>query len=147
MTKTEKIIANIIMIEPLIYGLQDKIEREQENVIADRVSPAEKVVARLIALDNRRIDLCNLKVLYGYMERDLGEKFSILKVCAQTGAECALYAEAEKTLEDAGYDCSRSASEFGYLFKALDAKKRKKRVTAVGTPQSESKTYSSAATG
>ncbi|MDE5593026.1 MAG: hypothetical protein K2I75_03735, partial [Clostridiales bacterium] len=59
-----RVVRAIILINPLLYGLQDKIEKEQEGVIADTASPADKVVKKLIELDNRRIDLCNLKVLY-----------------------------------------------------------------------------------
>ena len=42
-----KIIENIILINPLIYGLQDSIEKEQERVIADMTSPADKVIKKL----------------------------------------------------------------------------------------------------
>ena len=56
-----KIIGDLIAAESVIYGMQADIDREQERVIADLVSPAETVVKKLIALDNRRIDLCNIK--------------------------------------------------------------------------------------
>ena len=49
-----KIIENIILINPLIYGLQDNIEKEQECVIADMTSPADKVIKKLYALDRNK---------------------------------------------------------------------------------------------
>lgn len=131
MRNRKKIIESIILIYPLLYGLQDKIEREQEIVIADMTSPAERVVERLIALDNRRIDLCNLKVLYGFIERGLGEKFGILRSCVFAGVDCGLYKLAAAQLELCGYDTERCESEFSYLFKLLKKSgKRKKSVQA-----------------
>lgn len=128
MRSEKRIIESIILIEPLIYGLQDKIEREQKSVIADVVSPAERVVEKLIALDNRRIDLCNLKVLYGFIERGLGEKFGVLRSCVFAGVDCGLYKRAAAQLGSCGYTIARCESEFGYLFKLL--KKSGKRKTA-----------------
>ncbi len=46
-----KIIGDLIAAESVIYGMQADIDREQERVIADLVSPAETVVKKLIALD------------------------------------------------------------------------------------------------
>lgn len=127
-----RVVRAIILINPLLYGLQDKIEKEQEGVIADMTSSADKVVKKLIELDNRRIDLCNLKVLYGFIERGLGEKFELLRSCAFSGINCNLYAAAEKQIELAGYTAERADKEFGYLFKLLKNKcKRKKHISGV----------------
>ena len=123
-----RIIRAIILINPLLYGLQDKIEKEQETVIADMTSPADKVVKKLIELDNRRIDLCNLKVLYGFIERGLGEKFELLRSCAFSGINCNLYSDAERQIELAGYTAERADKEFSYLFKLLKHKGRIKKV-------------------
>lgn len=125
-------IAAIICIEPYLYGLQDKIEKEQEKVIADIVSPAEKVVKQLIALDNRRIDLCNLKVLYAFIERGLGAEFSLLKTLSETDADSGLYSRAETEMKRVGYDAERAAREFGYLFKVL--KRSGKRTVKSAAP-------------
>ena len=73
----------LISINPILYGLQDAIEKEQERVIADTVSPAHKVVERLVALDNRRIDLCNLKVLYEFIRRETGVEAQGITASAQ----------------------------------------------------------------
>ena len=123
-----RIIRSIILINPLLYGLQDKIEKEQESVIEDMTAPADKVVKKLIELDNRRIDLCNLKVLYGFIERGLGDKFELLRSCAFSGINCDLYAVAEKQIELAGYTVERANKEFAYLFKLLKHKGRIKKV-------------------
>ena len=123
-----RIIRAIILINPLLYGLQDKIEKEQEDIIADMASPADKVVKKLIELDNRRIDLCNLKVLYGFIERGLGNKFELLRSCAFSGINCNLYSVAERQIENAGYTAERCDEEFGYLFKLLKNKGRIKKV-------------------
>ncbi len=119
-------IAAVIRIEPYLYGLQDRIEDEQEKAIADMVSPAEKVVSRLIALDNRRIDLCNLKVLYTFIERGLNADFGVFKTLVETDADSGLYDRAEAEMKRVGYDAERAAREFGYLFKNF--KRKKKRV-------------------
>ncbi|MCH5155009.1 MAG: hypothetical protein J1F69_00235 [Clostridiales bacterium] len=123
-----RIIRAIILINPLLFGLQDKIEKEQEAVIADMTSPADKIVKKLIELDNRRIDLCNLKVLYGFIERGLGEKFELLRSCAFSGINCNLYTAAERQIELAGYTAERAEKEFSYLFKLLKHKGRIKKV-------------------
>ncbi len=123
-----RVVRAIILINPLLYGLQDKIEKEQEGVIADMTSPADKVVKKLIELDNRRIDLCNLKVLYGFIERGLGEKFELLRACVFSGINCDLYKTAEAQIELAGYTAERADKEFSYLFKLLKNKGRIKKV-------------------
>lgn len=127
-----KIIENIILIYPLLYGLQDKIEREQERVIADDESPADKVVKRLFELDNRRIDLCNLKVLHGFIEEGLGEKFGLLQSCVFGGTPCDLYSLAARQLERAGYTVERAQKEFEYLFKTIKRKRAVKRYAPSG---------------
>ncbi len=131
MRNEKRVIESIILINPLLYGLQDKIEREQETVIEDVTSPAERVVEKLIALDNRRIDLCNLKVLYGFIERGLGEKFGILRSCVFAGVGCGLYKLAAAQLELCGYDAGRCEAEFGYLFRLLK-KSGKRKSAALG---------------
>ena len=131
-TNAHKIIRSIILIYPLLYGLQDKIEKEQDGVIADMTSPADKVIKKLIALDNRRIDLCNLKVLYGFIERGLGDKFELLRSCAFSGVSSELYKIAARQIELAGYTVERADKEFSYLFKLLKNKgKRKKAISGV----------------
>ena len=127
--KDKKAIRNIILINPMICGLQDIIEREQESVIADMETPAAKIVGKLIALDNRRIDLCNLKVLYGFIERGLGEKFELLRACVFGGFDCGLFELAAKQLELAGYTATRVGEEFEYLFKTLKGGKRAKKIS------------------
>ncbi|MDE6401836.1 MAG: hypothetical protein K2L54_04395 [Clostridiales bacterium] len=122
-----KVIENIILINPLIYGLAENIEREQERVIADMTSPADKVVKKLYDLDNRRIDLCNLKVLYGFIEDGLGEKFELLRSCVFGGATCGLYSLAARQLERAGYTVERAEKEFEYLFKTIKRRRAVKR--------------------
>ena len=123
-----RVVRAIILINPLLYGLQDKIEKEQEVVISDMTSPADKVVKKLIELDNRRIDLCNLKVLYGFIERGLGEKFELLRSCAFSGINSDLYQTAEAQMALAGYTAERADKEFAYLFKLLKNKGRIKKV-------------------
>lgn len=123
-----KIIRAIILINPLLYGLQQQIESEQDAVIADTAMPAEKAVKKLIELDNRRIDLCNLKVLYGFIERGLGDKFELLRACAFSGIGCNLYGTALRQIELAGYTAERADKEFAYLFKLLKTKSRVKKV-------------------
>lgn len=132
MQRTEKkAIENIILINPLIYGLQDIIEREQEGVISDTVSPAKKVVEKLIELDNRRIDLCNLKVLYDFIERGLGEKFELLRSCVFGGTDSELFSLALKQIENIGYTAERVDKEFSYLFKRIKRKRAIKKVGAM----------------
>ncbi len=114
-----KTIGNIIVVNPYVYSWQAEIEKEQERVIADMVSPAEKVVKRLIELDNRRIDLCNLKVLFGFIERGLGAEFSAFVELAACGADDALFDRALECIGRAGYDVLRVQNEFAYLFKRL----------------------------
>ena len=131
MRSEHRLIDKIILINPMLYVLQEKIDREQDEVIADMTSPAEKVVKRLIDLDNRRIDLCNLKVLYGFIERGLGDKFELLRACAASGSDSKLYDIALKQIELAGYTAERAAREFDYLFKLLKRRKKSKRVVTV----------------
>lgn len=126
MNKERKTVENIILVNPLLYGLQDAIEKEQENIIADLGMPAEKAVRALIALDNRRIDICNLKVLYGFMERELGEKFGLLVSCVHSGTATGLSAKAYCRLEREGYTAERAEREFGYLFKLIKRRRAKK---------------------
>ncbi len=130
MRNERRVIEKILLINPMLYVLQEKIEQEQNELISDIESPAEKVVKRLIELDNKRIDLCNLKVLYGFIERGLGDKFELLRACALSGSNCGLYKLAVKQIELAGYTVERVDSEFDYLFKLL---KRRRRVKAVVT--------------
>ncbi|MDE6029250.1 MAG: hypothetical protein K2F90_02885 [Clostridiales bacterium] len=112
--------------------MQDKIEKEQDSVIADSMSPADKVVKKLIELDNRRIDLCNLKVLYGFIERGLGDKFELLRSCAFAGINSDLYQTAEAQIALAGYTAERADREFDYLFKLLKNNgERKKRISGI----------------
>lgn len=123
--RKRKAIEFIILIEPLLYGLQDVIEDEQDEVIADTTSPAERVVEKLIALDNRRIDLCNLKVLYGFIEHGLGERFELLRSCVNADVGCELYDTAVRQIELAGYTVERVEREFEYLMKLVKRKKRR----------------------
>ena len=116
-----KVIDNIIRINKYIPILQDKIEKEQENVIGDMSAPAIKTVNALIKLDNRRIDLCNLNVLYGFIRRKLGEKFCVLTACAATQTSSELYGQALIAIGECGYDTQRVRDEFTYLFKQLKA--------------------------
>ncbi len=114
-----KTIDNIIRINKFIPILQDKIEKEQESVIEDMTAPALKTVEKLIALDNRRIDLCNLNVLYGFMRRKLGERFCVLNTCTIANADSGLYDLAREAMGECGYDTQRARDEFSYLFKQL----------------------------
>lgn len=120
------IIGNIIAVYPSLYILQDEIEKEQEQLIADLTSPAERVVHALIALDNRRIDLCNLKVLYAFMERELGVSFAVLKEYSERGYDSKLFDRAEKAINAAGYTIDRAKAEFSYLFKRLINRRRRR---------------------
>lgn len=133
MRKERRLIEKILLINPMLYVLQEQIEKEQDEVIADMTSPAEKAVKRLIELDNRRIDLCNLKVLYGFIERGLGERFELLRACALSGGDCKLYDLAIKQIELAGYTAERAEREFDYLFKLLKRRKRTKTVVSAVT--------------
>lgn len=131
MTRADKkTIDCIIAINPMIYALQDKIEKEQEGVIADMTSPAKSVVKRLIELDNRRVDLCNLKVLFAFISLGLGDGLFLLQNSAGS-TECdELYERAKRAIEKAGYSVARAKDEFSYLFDKLS--KRKKKRTACG---------------
>ncbi|MCM1368014.1 MAG: hypothetical protein NC184_04305 [Roseburia sp.] len=122
-----KTIENILFIFPLIYGLQDKIDAEQEVVIHDTALPAHKVVETLIALDNRRVDLCNLAVLHAFIKRGLDGEFDMLCRCAAGGLDSPLFDAAERYMRRAGYDVERAQSEFSYLFKQIKRKPRSRR--------------------
>ncbi len=141
MRNERKVIECIIRINPLIYGLQDKIEQAQDALISDMALPAERVVRELIELDNRRVDLCNLVVLYGFIERGLGEDFPRFKSCVFAGERCDLHGAAALQIELAGYDATRCENEFGYLFKTLKPIAKRRTVAAVvpemrfGTPR------------
>lgn len=122
----EKIIENIIATRPRIYGWQESIEREQERVIADLVSPAKTVIKRLIELDNMRVDLCNLKVLYEFIRRGVGE--GVDRIFGEPfGAPQAVYEKAKKQVELSGYTLERAKDEFDYLFVKLKQKRRARR--------------------
>lgn len=119
-----KTIENILLIFPFIYGLQDKIEAEQEVVVHDTSLSAHKAVEKLVALDNRRVDLCNLAVLHAFIKRGLDEKFDMLCRCAADGTDSPLFDAAERCMRRAGYDIERAQSEFAYLFKLIKRKPR-----------------------
>ena len=126
MTRSEKnAIADIIRINPFIYELQDIIDEETESIIEDKAMPTSAAIAQLKKIENRRVDLCNLKVLYGIMERELKEQFSVLKACAVRHDDCTLFLRAEKSLKSVGYDAKRVIKEFKYLFVKLGRPKRK----------------------
>lgn len=127
-----RIIDGILLINPMLEKLQRKIEDEQERVIADMLSPAKKIVEALYALDDRRIDLCNLNVLYSFIEDGLGSSFAVLLSCAKSGADSALYARARSCIERAGYTLERAERDFSYLFKQLDM--RRVAVRVAGAP-------------
>ncbi len=122
-----KTIDNIIRINKFIPTLQDRIEKEQSRVIEDMSAPAIKTVNALIALDNRRIDLCNLNVLYGFMRRKLGERFCVLTACTFAHTDSSLYECALEAMGECGYDTQRARDEFSYLFKQLKAPAGAKR--------------------
>lgn len=126
MDKKRKTVENIVLINPMLYGLQDAIEKQQDKIIADFAMPAAKAVSALIALDNRRIDICNLKVLYAFMERELGGKFALLVSCVNSGADTPLFERAYGRLECEGYTAERAEKEFGYLFKLIKKRRIKK---------------------
>lgn len=128
MRSERKIIERILRMYPLIYGLADEIEQEQDALISDMALPATVVVEKLIELDNRRIDLCNLKVLRGFIERGLGERYELLNACAFAGVNSALYKLAAKQLLCAGYTAERCEAEFSYLFKLLKKKPGRKKL-------------------
>ncbi len=117
-----KVIADIIRINRYIGKLANAIEKEQERIISDMELPAKKAVEALMALDNRRIDLCNLNVLYGVIERELGPEFSVFLACIGSGCGCgegALFDKAHAAIELVGYDVERVRKEFSYLFDRL----------------------------
>lgn len=126
MTRSEKnAIADIIRIYPYIYGLQDKIDKETERIISDKAMPTKAVIAALKDIENRRIDLCNLKVLYGVIERGLAGEFSLFKLCAVERLDTALFSRAEKCIKSVGYDAKRVIKEFKYLFNKLSSPRKK----------------------
>lgn len=125
-----KAISNIIAVNPYVYKWQAEIEKEQERVIADLVSPAEKVVKKLIELDNRRVDLCNLKVLYGFIERGLGAEFSTFVGLMTSSVGGRLFDKAKTCIERAGYDTARVTAEFEYLFNRIPKAKSVRKENA-----------------
>ncbi len=127
-----RIIDSIIAIRPYIYGLQDKIDEEQERIISDLAMPAIKTADALIRLNDRRVDLCNLKVLYAFIARELGADFSVLKNVSLFGGDSVLYDKAKSAVELSGYTLDRVRTEFSYLFKALPNRSGKKRGTFGG---------------
>lgn len=133
------VIDKIIAVRPFLYAWQDEIDEEQKNVIDDLSMPAKKTVERLIALDNMRIDLCNLKVLYAFIERELGAAFSTLVECSKRGIGGKLYDAAGAAVKLAGYDTDRARKEFGYIFKRLRARKPPQTVDT-GTFSGEERT-------
>ena len=127
MTRAEqRVIENIVDTRPRIYGWQESIEREQERVVADLISPAKTIVKKLIALDNMRVDLCNLKVLYEFIKRRLGECTDRI-FGEPTGAPHSAYETAKKQVELSGYTLERAKNEFDYLFAKLKRKRRASR--------------------
>lgn len=126
MTRSEKnAIADIIRIYPYIYGLQDKIDKETERIVRDKDMPTKTVIAKLKDIENRRIDLCNLKVLYGIIEKELRDEFPLLKLCANEKLDCTLFPRAEKCIKNVGYDAKRVIKEFKYLFNKLASARKK----------------------
>ena len=132
MRTERRIIDSIILFNPLIYGLQELIDREQQQVIDDLASPAQKVVKKLFELDNRRIDLCNLNVLYAFIERALDERFGLFRSCIFGGipADAGSYSAAITAIKSAGYTMERVNNEFDYLFKLI--KRKPKRAVSSG---------------
>lgn len=124
------IINNILAIHPYIYGLQDKLDDEQEHIIGDLCMPALKAAESLIKLNDRRVDLCNLKVLYAFIERELDGDFSVLENVALSGGDSALYDKAKRAVEIAGYTLERVKAEFAYLFKSISSGGKKKKAAA-----------------
>ncbi len=130
-----KIIAAILSVKPYLYSWQDEIEEEQEQVISDLSAPAAKTVEALIALDNKRIDLCNLNVLYGFIERELGAAFSAFSEFAASGVDSPFFDAAKAAIGRAGYDIERARTEFAYLFKRVA--KRSSGVKTLGKNRSD----------
>lgn len=130
-----KIIGDLIAAESVIYGMQADIDREQERVIADLVSPAETVVKKLIALDNRRIDLCNIKVLNEYIRRETGGDRSRFTRAVPTDDD-SFWDMARAALDKAGYTASRVKKEFSYIFACVKNNRKRAAIlsalTAVG---------------
>ena len=122
MTRAERrVIENIVETRPRIYGWQESIEREQERVVADLISPAKAIVKKLIA-----VDLCNLKVLYEFIKRGLGECTDRI-FGEPDGAPHSAYETAKKQVELSGYTLERAKNEFDYLFAKLKRKRRASR--------------------
>lgn len=118
-------IEKIIAVNSLIDTLWAEIEDEQDRIIHDHTLPAIKAVGRLIELDNMRVDLCNLNVLYSFIERGLGVNFR--RFCDNLpSSETELYEIAKLGIEKAGYTLSRAATDFCYLFKRIKRKKKAK---------------------
>ncbi len=123
MKRTEKVlIEKIVIINPILGKLQDKLEREQSEVIKDLVSPAKRVIERLMDIDRRRVDLCNLNVLYGFIRRELGDETDTLPSLPYEND--GLFDRALTAIGHAGYDADRVKKEFGYLLDKISVKKR-----------------------
>lgn len=126
-----KVIANIVRIQPLLYKLSDKLEKEQEALLGDMCMPAKKVVAALVAIDNRRVDLCNLKVLYGFIEREIGSSVELLSAHGALSAlGDGLFDRAETAISRCGYNVERARAEFAYLFDKLKSKRNPAAIKA-----------------
>ncbi|MCH5162481.1 MAG: hypothetical protein J1G38_03210 [Clostridiales bacterium] len=126
MTRADRnVIASIVAVKQRLYAWQDEIEKEQQKVIGDLTAPAKKTVEKLIELDNRRIDLCNLSVLNAFIERELGGAFAAFCECAKMKLSSPMYDVAARAIKRAGYDVGRVRNEFSYLFKRLKSKAEK----------------------
>lgn len=125
-----RIIANIVRIQPLLYKLQDRLEKEQETLLGDMCMPAKKVVAALVDIDNRRVDLCNLKVLYGFIERELGSSVELLSAHGALTVPDSYFERAETAISHCGYGVERARAEFAYLFDKLKSKRNPAAVKA-----------------
>lgn len=111
--KEKRVIECIVLINSRLEKLQKRIENEQEKIVADLGMPAKVAVQRLVALDNRRIDLCNLHVLYTFIMDGAKADFPNL-------AAADFYQTAKRQIELAGYTIERCEKEFSYLFDALE---------------------------
>ncbi len=120
-----RIIAGIIALRGKVYEISDGIKKEQERVISDMLMPAKKAAASLIALDNRMVDICNVKVLYAFMERELGKDMSVLIDRIKHGEDSPLFRVAENGIKKAGYSLSRAKTELMYLFENFKLPKKK----------------------
>lgn len=118
-----EVIDNIIRADDTIDRLQKEIENEQERVLGDLISPALKIAEKLIALDNRRVDICNLRVLNIFIRNGLGDGVSLLDSGIVCRERRALYEKAKRQVEKAGYTLDRARIEFAYIFNKLKARR------------------------